>query len=144
MFNCMKTKMGKNLIFAAASTALLMVFLTGASTNIGQIHLTWNYNSNAVMQADAGGNPFSFIIYGTNQIGPQPWPALTNQIWTNYPIVGYDGSNYVFSMPYQIQPPGEFYFEATVSNNIWGESGFSNTSSTPSLPIPITTQIHPN
>jgi hypothetical protein len=110
----------------------------------GQIHLTWNYNSNALAQGDASGTPFSFIMRGTNQMTPQPWPTLNNQIWTNYPIVGYDGSNYVFYMAYQIQPEGEFYFEATASNVMWGESGFSNTSSTPSVAIPINTQIAPN
>jgi hypothetical protein len=109
----------------------------------GAVHLQWNYSSNALNEAQS--YPPSFLIRGTNTLGSDPltWPVVVNQPWTNVTVAGFDGSNYLFSTPFQVTPPGQMYFVATESN-FWGESGLSNTSSTPALPSILQTRIFKN
>lgn len=103
--------------------------------------LSWQYNSNAIWQAQQMGWPVWFKIYGTNQ----PFGAVTNwqlivaQNATNYTVIASDPTNQTFSYTSTVAP-GQFFYVATASN-FWGESGPSNTSGVPSLPFAVHTTI---
>jgi hypothetical protein len=116
-----------------------------AQTNLGSIHLAWNYPSNEIALADSQGPPTCFLIRATNSLAGSPaaWPVVVYQPWTNLTVAGFDGTNYTFNCAFQVTPPGRMFFVATASN-FWGESGFSNTSSTPALPSILKTQIFKN
>lgn len=103
--------------------------------------LEWQYSSNALWSASQIGQPFSFKIYGTNQLGlpAANWEVIVAQPATNFPVVAYDGTNQTFAYTSPIAP-GQFFYTATASN-FWGESGFSNTSGVPSLPAVLRTTI---
>lgn len=106
--------------------------------------LTWQYNSNAIWQAQQMGQPFWFKIYGTNQLGSSftNWQLIVSQPATNYPVINYDGTNQWFAFTSPIAP-GQFFYTSTASN-FWGESGPSNTSNVPALPLAIHTTIQKN
>jgi hypothetical protein len=124
---------------------LLCALSVSAQTNLGQIHLTWNYSSNTVCQDQTNGLMDWFKVRATNSIGQSAsnWPVVYVQPWTNIVITNYDGTNYTFYIQFQVVPAGQMYFTSTFSN-FWGESQFSNTSSTPALPSIVIQHIFPN
>jgi hypothetical protein len=122
-----------------------LIFALALSAFSQSATLEWNYNSNAIWQAEAQGQPVYFKIYGTNQpVGSSPtnWQLVSSQPATNYPVIAYDGTNstYAFTSPIA---PGQFFYTSTASN-FWGESGFSNTSNVPALPTTVQTKIFKN
>lgn len=128
----------------------LFIFALVLSSMAQSVTLTWQYPSNTLWSAQQSGWPYSFKIYCTNSLGSsaQSWATISNQPWTNYPIVGFDGSNYTFALsnpvvPATMQFPGVMFFTAT-SLNFWGESGFSNTDSVPPLPLILHSTILKN
>lgn len=100
-----------------------------AQTNLGAIHLAWDYPSNELVGVDA-----SFIIRSSADITVPVtnWPVIYNDSWTNTIITNFDGTNYTFTIGYLVQPIEKRFYIATASN-FWGESFFSNTSSTPAI-----------
>lgn len=114
----------------------LLIFALTISAWSQSAVLEWNYNSNAIWSAAQQGQPAWFKIYGTNQLGSpaSSWQLVVAQPATNYTLVSYDGfSNNIYAYTSTITP-GQFFYTATFSN-FWGESGFSNTSGVPALPI---------
>lgn len=114
----------------------------GPSTN-GLVYLTWNYPSNDLAAADTSGYTINFIVKGANT-PLQPFSVISNMPWTNYPISGFDGTNYQFKSQYTMNQAGNFFFSASASNGFWGETINSNTSSTPPVSIQFQLKIAPN
>jgi len=107
------------------------------------VYLAWNYSSNDLALADASGTPFNFIVYGAPNLQTNFVP-LTNMEWTNFPVVGFDGTNYMLKTPYQMNAAGSYFFTASASNAFWGESIMSNTSSTPPIAVQLKLKLTPN
>ena len=142
----MKAETGRlaTVIFLCGLCFLLFNALPArAQTNLGQVHLQWYYNSNALV-ASATDVPW-FYIRATNSLAGQPgaWPVIYAQPWTNTAVTNFDGTNLTFAISYQVTPPGQMFFVATASN-FWGESGLSNTSATPPVASVLKTQIFKN
>lgn len=116
-----------------------------SQTNLGNIHLEWNYPSNTICQDLSNGNVDWFNIRATNSLGSPAanWKVVYGQPWTNIVTTNFDGTNFTFYIPMMVNPAGQMFFVAT-SSNFWGESGFSNTSSTPVLPSMVVPQIFRN
>lgn len=96
----------------------------------GWISLAWDYPSND-LSAD-----LSFVVVATNNLGPFPWPSIANPTAASSISPTYwDGSNFSFSVPVQIQPGAMFF--ACYASNFWGTSTMSTTASTPPLPLQV-------
>ena len=125
--------------------SILTLTLLTAIAALGQsVSLTWQYSSNALAYADTNGWPQYFHIrsFNTPVGNPSNWPTVYYQTVSNTPITGFDGTNYQFTVT-NVVAPGQAFFVASISN-IWGESGFSNTSSVPPLPLTLQTKIIKN
>jgi hypothetical protein len=125
----------------------LMVFGALALQPVpGLIHLGWLYSSNTLCMDQTNGHMDWFYIRGTNSFTPSftNCPVVFAQPWTNIVATNYDGTNFQFYTPFTVTPAGQFFFSATASNDVWGESGPSNTASTPLLPSSVQLHIFPN
>ena len=91
--------------------------------------------------ASSNGWPYTLRVYSSTNLVPDPWNLLYSQQITNA-ITGFDGSNYTLTVTNPMVP-GMMFFKETLSN-FWGESGFSNTSSVPPLPLSLHTRIIKN
>lgn len=123
---------------------ILLYFCLSISAMAQGVSLNWSYPSNALAYASSNDWPTCFKIYES----PSPtnpvvnWTVIYCQSWSNTPISGYDGTNFIFSLT-NAAPVGQAFYVATASN-IWGESGLSNTSSVPPVPLVLQTKIIKN
>ena len=115
--------------------------IAGTLTN-ATVNLSWNYPSNDLKLADDSGYPLNFVVYGAPVLTTNFVP-VTDMIWTNFPIIGFDGTNYTFKTPYTMNLAGSYFFTASASNGFWGESAMSNTSSTPPLSVKLKLTLTP-
>lgn len=122
---------------------LILLLSVSATAQSNLVYLSWTYSSNSLKQADSSGFPMSFILKGTNSLA-FPFSVLSNARWTNYPISGFDGTNYTFKTNCPLNTAGSFFFTATSSNGFWGESINSSTSSTPPVSVQFNLNISPN
>lgn len=122
---------------------LILLLSVSAMAQSNFVYLSWIYSSNSLRQADASGFPMNFIIKGTNSLS-SPFSVISNTRWTNYPVIGFDGTNYTFKTNYSLNLSGAFFFTSSSSNGFWGESINSNTSSTPPVSVQFNLNIAPN
>lgn len=122
----------------------LLVFSLALNACSQSATLEWQYSSNELALADSNHWDYGFQIYGTNQLGSSftNWQTVVRQPYTNYPVIAFDGTNYTFAYTSPIAP-GQFFYTAT-TYNFWSNSGPSNTSSVPPLPITLHTTIQKN
>ena len=123
----------------------LLIFALAMSAFSQSVTLSWLYSSNELAQADSNHWDYGFNIYNTNNpVGSSftNWQVISHQLYTNYPIIGYDGTNYIFAWTNMIAPGQQFYVATTF--NFWSNSGPSNMASTPPLPNSVHTTIQKN
>lgn len=132
------------------SIILLFIGLSAsAQTNLlilpppGSIHLAWNYLASDLTNADGTAAELNFVVRASPSISSpiSNWPVIYNASWTNTTVTNFDGSNFVFTIPFNVQPVGQCFFVATASNSIWGESPLSNTNWTPKVAVSPKTKI---
>ena len=123
----------------------LLIFALALSALAQSATLSWQYSSNELAWADSNHWDYGFQIFGTNNpVGSSytNWQSIVRQPYTNFPVIGFDGTNYTFAYTSSIAP-GQFFYTA-VTYNFWSNSGPSNTSSVPPLPLALHTTIQKN